>query len=96
LLGDPVLRMWVDAIEVGVTDSEKNSFSIYPNPSDGNFTIDHQLVGAQLTVFNAMGELVYSTIIESPDINLSALPAGLYLLQVNEDNNISSGKIIIR
>ncbi|OFY09902.1 MAG: hypothetical protein A2W93_16040 [Bacteroidetes bacterium GWF2_43_63] len=96
LLGDPVLRMWVDAIEVGVGDSEKISFSVYPNPSDGNIVLDQQFDGAQLSVFNAMGDLVYSGIVESQKINLTHLSSGLYLMQIKQGNESSNSKIILR
>lgn len=96
LLGDPVLRMWVDAIEVGVGDSEKNSFSVYPNPSDGNIVLDQQFDGTQLSVFNAMGEMVYSGIVESQKINLTHLSSGLYLMQIKQGNESSNCKIILR
>jgi len=96
LLGDPALRMWVDAIEVGVGDSENNTIDFYPNPSDGNIVIDQRFAGAQLSVFNAMGELVYSGIINNQKIDLTSLSAGLYLLQINDGLEIFAGKVLIR
>ncbi|HPS84354.1 MAG TPA: C25 family cysteine peptidase, partial [Bacteroidales bacterium] len=96
LLGDPAMRMWIDAIEVGVGDSENNTIDFYPNPSDGNIVIDQRFAGAQLSVFNAMGELVYSEIINNQNIDLTRLSGGLYLLQINDGQEIFGGKVLIR
>ncbi|KAF5048117.1 Peptidase family C25 [anaerobic digester metagenome] len=96
LLGDPALRMWIDAVEVGVGDSEHKSIDLYPNPSDGNIVVTERFVDAQLSVFNAMGELVYSGQIVNQNVDLTQLSAGLYLLQINDGQKIFGGKVLIR
>jgi hypothetical protein len=96
LLGDPALRMWIDAIEVGIEASQNSEIEFYPNPSDGHIVVDERFVGAQLSVFNAMGGLVYNGIINNQNIDLTLFSAGMYLLQINNGLEIFGGKVLIR
>ena len=63
---------------------------------------------ADVTIYNALGEKIYSTILPHPDsywdpkgalneINLEGQPAGLYLYRVVAENGelIGNGKFII-
>uniref|UniRef100_UPI00263486B8 T9SS type A sorting domain-containing protein n=1 Tax=uncultured Chryseobacterium sp. TaxID=259322 RepID=UPI00263486B8 len=76
---------------------------IYPNPSKGIFTIETDAKnGIAYTVFAMDGKLVNKKkdvrskdgkIIEK--VNLSELPAGVYILQVEKDDMKISKKLII-
>jgi len=78
-----------------------NFIAISPNPTTGNLNIrikNEQVDQASVTVFNSMGVSVlarsnidgaYST-----DIDLSALPTGIYLVQVATNLGQSSHKVI--
>ena len=78
-----------------------NDLAIYPNPSNGNFTI--QLKNAnqnvQLQFFNVLGENVFSTTLNkvSTPLNLSNHPAGIYLYRaMDEQGNLAGeGKVVI-
>lgn len=96
LLGDPALRMWIDAIEVGIEASQNSEIEFYPNPSNGHIVVDERFVGAQLSVFNAIGGLVYNGIINNQNIDLTRFSAGMYLLQINNGLEIFGGKVLIR
>ncbi len=96
LLGDPVLRIWVNAIETAVDETENSTIHIYPNPSDGMISIDNRYIGAGASIFNSLGEQVWSGIIYDQNLNLTQLPAGLYLMQINKNGMQSNAKIIIR
>ncbi|MBT2620208.1 reprolysin-like metallopeptidase [Chryseobacterium sp. ISL-6] len=89
---------------LGVSDSEKSEagFAIYPNPSKGIFTIEtNAKKGISYTVFAMDGKLVSpkkdinKTGKISERVNLSELPTGVYIIQVDKDDQRISKKLII-
>jgi len=80
------------------------SINVYPNPSNGVFTIEirnYQLgITNRLEVYNILGEKVYSqhsTVNYPLSIDLSLQPNGVYLCRVIGENNelIEESKLII-
>lgn len=70
--------------------------SIYPNPSDGQFTISgDQLIGTELNVFNTVGELVYEKTVNSNTvvIDLSNHSTGIYILEITSESGTKTTKI---
>lgn len=86
--------------------TKNGSVNVYPNPSTGVFTLafSHpELVSGSQTikVYNILGEQVYSQAIVSSSsfiVNLSSLPAGIYLYRVmgNSSNLLGEGKLVIQ
>ncbi len=73
-----------------VPSHQVNKFNLYPNPSNGQFSVNYQLSEpGQLTfkVFNLLGQQVYGKTISQgnginqTDFNLSALPESLYFME---------------
>jgi uncharacterized repeat protein (TIGR03803 family) len=93
--------------DLGVNNmpATSNSINVYPNPSNGVFTIQSSVVSGQLTVYNVLGEKVYSNYrLANPDsyresnyqIDLSSQPNGVYLYRVISTGGalIGEGKIV--
>jgi len=59
-------------------------FKIYPNPSNGMFTIDGDGAIVQYKVYDAIGKLVKSSYGEM--LNLSGYTKGIYYLVIDENN----------
>ncbi len=88
--------------------SNQNSLTLYPNPSNGLFTIEMKsenlTVNSSVEVYNVLGEKVYSKTFSqtqgnnNTQINLSNNPSGIYLYRVLIETGdlISSGKFIIQ
>lgn len=83
----------------------ESSFSVYPNPSEGqiNFTFDAvEVVNVDLMIVNAMGQIVDSenlgSVIGKVTFNrdLSDLSAGLYTVRIITDKGELNKQIIIR
>lgn len=66
----------------------KNNFSIFPNPSNGVFTVEllQNLGGQEIQIINSFGQVLKSINIvgnESTQIDLSELPEGMYYMNIN-------------
>ena len=78
----------------------QNEISIYPNPSNGIFTIelsDQYVNDAKYTIYNSLGEVIETSNMsgETSIIDLRMQPTGVYFLNVLNNGHLSSKKIII-
>jgi PKD repeat protein len=79
-------------VEVGVEMSTK----LYPNPNDGNFTLEINDKGShelEVHVYNALGSEVYSEKFNSngnthKNLKLGQLPTGVYFVHLNTNEKI--------
>jgi len=93
----------IKAIEnsTGIEDhTVVNSFLIYPNPSNGRFTIDvtDQTI-TDLQIFDISGKMVYHEQIvysgDSKKMDLSYLKNGVYFLKLSNSKYIRQSKLLI-
>lgn len=87
---------------LGVSSAEKNAFSIYPNPSKGgtfNLIMPNAINGAKLSIYNTIGQEVYTTnLIQSANNKITPnqkLETGIYFVKVTQDNEEIVKKLII-
>lgn len=70
----------------GILDGTTNaSFSVYPNPSNGTFTIMAASAINTIEIYNVLGERVYAeatATVNNKQVNLSGQPSGIYLVNV--------------
>ena len=80
---------------------DANSFTIYPNPSEGSFEINTQLKnlkGLKIEIVNLLGEqlIKFSTIQNFPyQVNLKELSNGGYFVKISDEKAIITRKIFI-
>ncbi len=95
-------QIWLVTVSVvsKISDLSANGISIYPNPSNGIFTITNpqgfkNLVGLEIT--DITGKIIYSKdkacLVSTFDI--SNQPAGIYFINIKTENNVYTKKIII-
>jgi hypothetical protein len=78
--------------------------SIYPNPSNGKFTIQEsgaRIQNPEIEIYNMLGEKVFSKFTTDNSqltINLNDQPAGIYLYRIITEtgNLVSTGKLVIQ
>jgi len=75
-------------------------FSMYPNPSSGQVTLQLPLniKKAQVTVFDYLGEILIQKKIKSSNniLNTSNLSAGIYFIRIQTDSKIGTKKLSVR
>lgn len=86
-------------ITVGVPHIKDKSFSLYPNPSDGDFMI--QLKEASfsnedyLHLYDINGKEVYDQKINSSSLHIEGLKKGVYLLKLSIGSEVFNEKLIV-
>jgi Secretion system C-terminal sorting domain len=72
-------------------NSAKSKTSVYPNPNKGVFTIDHSSETEDVSITNALGQIVYSNKVKDAnrsEVDISNLPSGLYQVRLMGKNNL--------
>src|SRR5690554_1855739 len=79
------------------------NFTIYPNPSSGNFSLNigDQLLGKlEITIYSALGQRVYfqETTANSKQLSISCahLEEGMYIVNITNGHQILTGRLIIK
>lgn len=110
------LKPWLDPNNTGATtldgqwmtgapsalleQEEVSQLNVFPNPSEGMFTIQGTFSGNDgfCNVYNLMGELVSSkkmTLNPEMTLNLSHLNSGMYLIEISDNDQIFRSKVLI-
>ncbi|MDX1652714.1 MAG: FG-GAP-like repeat-containing protein [Brumimicrobium sp.] len=91
-----VLQVTVDSF-VGLTNNESIDFTVYPNPSNGVFTIETASAGV-VEIININGKIIYSATTENgkTKVNVPGLAHGVYTLHLVSGNNSQFKKLVIR
>jgi hypothetical protein len=100
-------QLYVDDINISSTTgiqqaNENNGINIYPNPTNGTFSIDIQHNASEvnsISVVNSLGQMVYQT--NKPNtsgnysVDLSGYSNGIYFVQVIKSGIVYQKKIVV-
>ncbi len=84
--------------------STLNSLDIYPNPTNGQFTVNLNTLPVsemQITVCNVTGAQVYSTILQNPNgsvqlpVDISGVASGVYQVKLTANGKSISRSIVV-
>jgi hypothetical protein len=82
---------------VGITDYNRISFAIYPNPSNDiiHLEVDENLLNqAEVTITNYQGQIVQKMNDNFNQIDISNLSKGIYFIQIISGNNIGFSRFV--
>jgi len=68
------------------------SYSVYPNPTKGSFTVETALSNAKVKVFNSNGVLVAENVANT---EISNLNSGLYFVEVAAEGKVGRKKLVV-
>jgi hypothetical protein len=106
-VNNPLCAVWAyytvfgpngDPTSIAENISDDNSVQIYPNPSNGIFTLKSELDFTQVEILNMLGERVYIAQVNANKtiFNLSNEAKGIYFYRLlNNTEIIKTGKIVM-
>ncbi|NQY30431.1 MAG: T9SS type A sorting domain-containing protein [Flavobacteriaceae bacterium] len=86
---------------LGIEDIQNGGFVIYPNPSKGLFNIvfKNESSSVKFSVYDVTGKIVYSKqtkqFSNKHELNLNTLSTGVYFLEIENDNKVTTKKLVI-
>jgi hypothetical protein len=87
-----------EPVSLSLSDADASSIQLYPNPTQGSFTISGQLSGSsQVEIFNVMGQKVYQRKFEDTSrlqINDFKASSGIYVVKLTTDDAEKSFKLL--
>ncbi len=93
-------RLIDTATAVGLSEAILEGLQIYPNPSNGVFTVDlgNSVTSTQAAVLDINGRMVYENTLNGSlhQLDLTHLEKGVYFLQLNVNNERINKKLIIQ
>ena len=82
---------------LGISGIENDRIGISPNPSNGNILIKGLDGKVKITILNSLGESVFSSEMTLPEtLDLSAQPAGPYIVKIERSGMVYHKKLIIQ
>lgn len=77
---------------VGLDEETLNSFKLYPNPAEDNFTIEVDNEILKVELYDLSGKLVLSEL--SKQIKVSNIPKGIYTVVITTNNKVFRQKLV--
>ncbi len=81
-----------------LTNAENISFKLYPNPAfdDVVYVTTKRNSTKEIVVYDVFGEVVLRDRIFNHALNISRLVPGVYVLQVTENQNTMTRKLVVK
>jgi hypothetical protein len=78
--------------------NQESSLKIYPNPAinDIVYIISTDSADKHVVIYDVFGEVVLMDRIKSKSLDISRLVAGVYVLQITENQNTWTRKLIVK
>jgi len=85
----------ISAVTLSIEENVLSNFSLYPNPTTNQFTIqlNSTSILEQVTIYNTLGQMVLTS--EEAIVNTSKLASGSYIVEITTNTGKASKKLII-
>ena len=93
------LSVSIESMVISVNETAKLSVKLYPNPSNGQLTVDPGMLDgvAQLEVFDAAGRMVHQTgILGTTVLQLNHLANGNYVVKLMTNTAVVTERLVIQ
>ena len=82
----------------GISESGKTAYSVYPNPTTDNITLNVSGDVTHAALYNVMGmQVAHQTVtVGANTVNMSQLPAGVYFLRIFNGNETAATLKVVR
>jgi len=81
----------------GIGHKQSDEISVFPNPSNGQFSVTFgNLVASNVRIYNLSGEVVYDEEVATATINIEGLNVGIYILKANTASGTYTKKLMVR
>lgn len=82
--------------DLGVTEPEYESLSIYPNPTSGMVQLMYSTLISEVRIYSASGQLIYASEnnTNTMAIDCSSFARGVYTIQLNTPNGLIYSKLV--
>ena len=82
----------------GPNDVDIEGFKIYPNPvtSGTVYIVTKANKPKKIHIYDVLGTPVLETTIMGKELNLTGIKAGVYLIQVYENNKVATRKLVVK
>ena len=79
-------------------DTPIEGLSFYPNPvSNGKIYIISKLgLDKEISVFDVLGKRVLQTLLNTRELNITALSPGVYIIKITEGDATATRKLIVK
>lgn len=80
-----------------INENQQTEINIFPNPSNGIFTLNSEIGKGEISIYNLLGEIVFQSTINNPasTIDLSNQANGIYFVNVKTEKGSYTQKISI-
>ncbi len=78
---------------VGITESQIKNVNVYPNPVINKLYVSGLTAQSKVSLYDILGNCIIAETFDS-NIDMSTLPAGIYMLRIAEGNKIITRKVI--
>lgn len=87
---DGTVRTYVIEVIVSTNNRLENNINVFPNPSDGSYTISGLKAGNRIQVFNIVGTLVLDKYAagDNEPVNIQKQRSGVYFITVSDNANV--------
>lgn len=88
----------LNEVFLGTSQFEVGVFKLYPNPSNGDFTLQTtlEMIGAKAEVYNVMGQKIKSFELSGIETKQNLMNQGFYIVVIEKDGKKVTQKITIK